>query len=187
MYRLICAYSDRKMLEAQDFSVCTVTGNRRDIEYLCQHVMLKAQSTTPQWVQHQCNIAGCSEGMVTIDGNEKLTRAMCAAPKEKVKCPVNHINLVQCCCRSPISGGKHQVASKYCAFHQYLVSSASHCLSLEEPLNLTVRIPLHPQGITLNTQNPMQLEDYQMLTPKSFSLGVASLVRSRSFLTELQV
>ena len=148
LYRLICTYSDLKILDAQDFSVCTV-GNRRDIERLCQCVMFKVQSTTLRWVQHQCNTAGCSEGMVTIDGNEKLTRAMCAAPKEKVKCPLNHINLVQCCSRSPISGGKHQVASKYCTFHQYLASSAS--FNSDEPLNLTVRIPLHPQGIRLNT------------------------------------
>jgi hypothetical protein len=97
--------------------------------------MFEVQSITPQWVQHQCNIAGCSEDMVTIDGNEKLTRAV---SKEKVKCPLNHINLVQCCSQSPISGGKHQVASKYCDFHQYLVSSASH--SLDEQLNLTVRL-----------------------------------------------
>ena len=87
---------------------------------------------------------------MTIDGNEKLTRAVCAAPKEKVKCPLNHINLVQCS-QSPISGGKYQVASKYCTFHQHLVKSASHYHSLEEPLHLTVSIPLHPQGITLNT------------------------------------
>ena len=41
--------------------------------------------TTP--MQH----AGCSEGMVTIDGSEKLTKVMCAALKEKVKCPQNHM------------------------------------------------------------------------------------------------
>ena len=117
----VCTYSNLKMLEMQDFSVCPV-GNRRDIEHLCQRVMLKVQSKAPQWVQHQCHIAGCSEGMVTIDGNEKLTRAMCAAPKEKMKCPQNHINLVQCCSRSPISGGRHQMASKYCTFHQSLAS-----------------------------------------------------------------
>ena len=59
--------------------------------------------------------------------------------------------LKQVCSRSPVSGGKHQVASKYCTFQQCLVKSASHCHSLEEPLNLTVSIPLHPQGIILNT------------------------------------
>ena len=123
LYRLICAYSDQKMLEAQDFSVCTVAGNRWDIEYLCQRIVLKAQSTTPLCVQHQW----CSEGMVTIDGNEKLTRAMCAAPKEKVKCPLNHINLVQCYSRSPISGGNikwHQNIAHFTSIwsHQHLIA-----------------------------------------------------------------
>ena len=136
-------YSNLKMLEMQDFSVCTV-GNRRDIEHLYQRVTLKVQSKAPQWVQHQCHAAGCSEGMVTIDGNEKLTRAMCASP-EKMKCPLNHINLVRY-----IGGGRHQMASKYCTFHWYLASSAQNS---EKPLSLTVRIPLHPQRIRLTTSD----------------------------------
>lgn len=68
---------------------------------------------------------------------------MCSAPKEKVKCPVNHINLVQCCTRSPTKGGQHQQASKYCEEHQHLDSPSSSSLSLK------VQIPLH--GLRLNT------------------------------------
>ena len=63
--------------------------------------------------------------MITIDGNEKLTRAMCAAPKEKVNCHMNHINLVQCCTWSPSTGGRHLTSSKYCSLHQHLDLSAS--------------------------------------------------------------
>ena len=107
------------MLESQDFSRSTA-GNRRDIGYLCQLIMLRIQSSPPRWVQHECSVPGCKEGMVTIDCNEKLTRGMCAAPKEKTKCPVNHINLVQCCSRSPVTGGRHQSSSKYCSIHQHL-------------------------------------------------------------------
>ena len=51
-------------------------GNRRAIKHLCQCAMLKFQALPPEWVLHQCSVAGCKEGMVTIDGNEKLTRAM---------------------------------------------------------------------------------------------------------------
>ena len=80
--------------------------------------------------------------MVSLDGNEKLTRAMCAAPKDKVKCPVNHINLVQCCTRSPVKGGQHQSSSKYCQTHKYLESDEDEVevLSVQVPLKMiTIR------------------------------------------------
>ena len=102
--------------------------------------MLSIQSSPPGWVQHVCNVPGCSEGMITIDGNEKLTRAMCAAPKEKTKCPVNQINLVQCCSSSPVTGGRPLEASKYCCAHQYL-AQASTSVS-DDHSSLRVQIPL---------------------------------------------
>ena len=40
------------------------------------------------------------------------------------------------------------MASKYCTFHQYLATSVSH--NSDEPLSLTVYIPLYPQGTRLN-------------------------------------
>ncbi len=58
--------------------------------------------------------------MVTVDGNEKLNRAMCAAPKSKIAIDHSKINMVQCCPRSPITGGQHQRASKYCVHHDHL-------------------------------------------------------------------
>ena len=78
--------------------------------------------------------------MVTIDGNEKLTRTMCAAPKSKVTCPVNHINLVQCCTRSPITGGKHLQSSKFCSDHSHLATVQD---SASTTMGLTVQIPQH--------------------------------------------
>ena len=99
--------------------------------------MLRIQSSPPRWVQHECNVSGCKEGMVSINGNEKLMRAMCAAPKEKTKCPVN---LAQCCSRSPVTGGRYQLSSKYCSIHQHL-SRASTSVS-DDQFTLLVQIPL---------------------------------------------
>ena len=142
------------MLESQDFSRSTA-GNRRDIEYLCQLIMLRIQSSPPRWVQHECSVPGCKEGMVTIDGNEKLTRGMCAAPKEKTKCPVNHINLVQCCSRSPVTGGRHQSSSKYCSIHQHL-SQASMGVS-DDQFTLRVQIPLRLLGIGSESSHTLSM------------------------------
>ena len=145
VYKLISSFADLNTLETQDFSLRTV-GNRRDIEHLCQCAMLKIQALPPRWVHHQCGVAGCKEGMITIDGNEKLTRAMCAAPKDKVKCPVNHINLVQCCTRSPITGGRHTSSSKFCSLHQHLDNDIS-----AEQSGLIVSIPLQLHGVFLTS------------------------------------
>ena len=109
--------------------------------------MLKLQALPPQWVLHQCSVVGCKEGMVTIDGNEKLTRAMCAAPKEKVKCPVNQINLVECCTRSPIIGGRRATSSKLCSLHQHLGDSSSE----SQNLIVSICIPLQLHGVSLTS------------------------------------
>ena len=77
------------ILEEVNFA-CYTPGNRRNIELLYQRAMMVISASPPRWVHHRCNVPGCNEGMVVIDGNEKLTRAMCAAPKSKVTCPVNH-------------------------------------------------------------------------------------------------
>ena len=116
MFKLIQHFGENATLHCQDFNVFT-GGNRRDIESLCKIAILQVTTQAPKWVHHQCDIPGCEEGMVMVDGNEKVKRAMCAAP---VKCDVNHINLVQCCINSPLTGGKHQQASRYCACHQDL-------------------------------------------------------------------
>ena len=41
-----------------------------------------------------------------VDGNEKVNRSMCAAPRSKVYLDQQKINMMQCCPRSPASGGK---------------------------------------------------------------------------------
>ena len=93
-FRLVYTFAELGMVSDQNFAVYNV-GNRRDIELLHQRAMLTISTLPPRWVQHSCKVAGCKEGMVTIDGNEKLTRTMCAAPKSKVTCAVNHVNLTQ--------------------------------------------------------------------------------------------
>ena len=130
LYHIVRIFSELGLLEHHDFASYTV-GNRRDMELFCQKAMLVISTSPPRWVQHSCSVPGCKEGMITIDGNEKLTRSMCSAPKSKMLCPINHVNIVQCCSRSPVTGGKHQQSSKFCQEHQHLDTESL----------LTVRIP----------------------------------------------
>ena len=138
LHRVVLTFAELGLLNNQNFAAYN-DGNRRDIEGLCERAMLTISTSPPRWVKHSCKVPGCKEGMVTIDGNEKLTRTMCAAPKSKVKCPLNHVNFTQCCSHSPVTGGRHQSSSRYCKDHQEMVVDASPCTSMTAPL--TVSIP----------------------------------------------
>ena len=88
---------------------------------------------------------GCREGLATIDGNEKIRWSMCAAPKSKVPIPHNSINIMQCCPSSPITGGRHQKPSKYCARHQHLEAEGNDGI---DDSSLVVRIPLPTESFS---------------------------------------
>ena len=54
------------------------------VEQLCQIMWEDICSSPKKWVRHSCKMPGCSEGYVTVDGNEYLKRSKCALPKQKV-------------------------------------------------------------------------------------------------------
>ena len=51
-----------------------------------------------------------------VDRNE-MNRTVRAAPRSKVRLLNQHICMTSLCCRSPLTGGKHVKASKFCALH----------------------------------------------------------------------
>ena len=84
---------------------------------LCR-VMWEDICVTDKWVTHTCKTPGCSEGCVTVDGNECLKRSKCALPTEKVKIRKDLPQVYKCCPYSPLPGGKSQKPSKFCKSHQ---------------------------------------------------------------------
>ena len=66
-----------------------------------------------------CEVPGCSEGYISVDGLEKVCRTMCATPKEKIHASKEG-NFIKCCTNTPTLGGKSQKASKYCWEHLHL-------------------------------------------------------------------
>ena len=141
LFELVDFFSKHRLLNAIDFNPNSLPGNRRDIEVICQKAIMHLSKTTPRWVHHSCDTKGCREGMVTIDGNEKIRRSMCAAPKQFVAIPHNGINVRQCCPRSPITGGKHQTASKYCEHYQHLTTGHDDSCSTSLMVHITLPIP----------------------------------------------
>ncbi len=139
-FQLVHFFEQHSQLEDMNFGSGSAPGNRRDIEHLCERACISMSKTTPKWISHVCDVKGCREGVVTINGNEKLNRGMCVAPKSKVAIDSSRINLMQCCPRSPITGGKHQTASKYCEHHDQLDSlPGSQDIALPYP---TVHTPM---------------------------------------------
>jgi len=69
MHRLVSTFAELGILQDQNFA-CYMQGTE-ETELFCQRAMLRFSTSPPKWVQHCCNVHGCKEGMVTIDGNEK--------------------------------------------------------------------------------------------------------------------
>jgi hypothetical protein len=84
---------------------------------MCEKMWEDISSSKNKWVQHSCKTPGCSEGYITVDGNEYLKRSKCALPMEKVKLRKDLPEIFKCCTNSPLTGGKHQIASKFCSQH----------------------------------------------------------------------
>ena len=71
-----------------------------------------------KWIHHTCEVPGCSEGYISVDGLEKVCRTMCAAPK--IHASKEEGNFIKCCTNTPALGGKSQKAFKYCWEHLHL-------------------------------------------------------------------
>ena len=94
------------------------SGKRLNTEDLCKVMWEDICVSTNEWVTHTCKTPGCTEGYVTVDGNEYLKRSKCALPMEKVKIRKDLPQVYKCCPNSPLPGGKNQKPSKFCASHQ---------------------------------------------------------------------
>lgn len=112
----ILYYKSQSCLKTKDLGTDPNRGNRRDMEDLCELVNLHRSLRSPQWVAHKCKMSGCSNGIAVVDGNEKINRPICAAPKSKLSLPDQHICMTSLCSRSPATGGKH-VKPKFCTYH----------------------------------------------------------------------
>ena len=118
LWRIICTYADFAQLQTSNlYTEYSTHGKRRDLESMCEDLWIQICSRQNKWVMHQCLVRGCAEGYGTVDGNEKLRRPICAAPKLKVRMRHDLPVIVQCCTNYPLLGGKYQLPSWYCAQH----------------------------------------------------------------------
>ncbi len=108
-----CTLSSRNAFRAQDLE--STFSHRIDLEGMCSRTWEHIVSTPNEWIYH-------SEGMQGRIPHHwwpgEMTRTICAAPRERVHLPPGFPNIIQCCHNSPVLGGKHAKASKYCSEHK---------------------------------------------------------------------
>ena len=110
MWVIVNYYHSKGTLSTTDIDCSrTEASHRLNTEDLCENMWEDICASKNKWIQHTCKTPGCSEGYVTVDGNEYLKRAKCALPVEKVKLRKDLPEVVKCCPNSPLTGGKNQV------------------------------------------------------------------------------
>ena len=115
---IILTYAELGKLQTVNLFVeYTPSGKRKNLESVCEELWEVITTQRNKWVMHKCGTKGCAEGYVTVDGNEKLRRPICAVPHSKSQIRKDLPKIVQCCTNFPILGGKNQAPNKYCEVH----------------------------------------------------------------------
>ena len=89
-----------------------------NLEELCKNVFNNVKSkVNDTWTSHVCEEPGCKERYVVMDGNCKLFRPLCAAPKTRIVGCNGEGNGYDVCIRNPTRGNQYGQARKYCSYH----------------------------------------------------------------------
>ena len=87
LWLIINFYNNKHVLQqtAIEYDYLRDSSRHLNIEDMCENVWRDICTSKNKWISHECKRPGCTEGYVTIDGNEYLKRSKCAAPIEKIK------------------------------------------------------------------------------------------------------
>lgn len=91
------------------------------LDRICAAAMSSAEKDIKSWAEHKCQNAGCQVRYVSIDGNEKLRRPLCAYPAVR-QTATNMPTVIERCPNTPVRGNQRTSASKYCEKH-----NDTHC------------------------------------------------------------
>lgn len=93
---------------------CRMTKRREfDSEFFCVNAYPVLRAKYKTWTKHKCQNKGCILRGFVIDGNEKLYRRICSAPKERVICSNKKFpNYYRMCINSPKFGAEGYSKSK---------------------------------------------------------------------------
>ena len=127
-------HSKGKLAETDMNCEYSCSGRHLNTEELCRVVWEGICASDNKWVTHTCNTPGCSEGYVTVDGNEYLKTSKCALPMEKVKIRKDLPQIYKCCLNSPLPGGS-QKPSEFCKSHLSLTAETAEEVTVPPEFN----------------------------------------------------
>ena len=91
-------HSKYKLVETDMKCEYSYSGRHLNSKELCRVVWEDICSPDNKWVTHTCKTPACSEGYVTVDGNEHLKRSKRALPMDRSTQRPFLTNLfIQCC------------------------------------------------------------------------------------------
>ena len=114
-----------------------VEGKRRSLEEICLESCKLICKLQNMWIHHRCEVPGCTEGYISVDGLQKVRRPMCVAPKEKLYVKKREGNFIKC--GSNTLTGKSQKASKFCWEHLHLEENDGEEVEKTENRNEVIR------------------------------------------------
>ena len=134
---------NRNILSTFDFNIGK--GSRMDrMHQILGEIKAMIISEKPPMLDHACDVPGCAEGYASVDGNEKVDRTICAAPKCKIQFSKNMAKVYNCCPNSPVFGNQYQPESRFCKDHQHLSDKSKKKTSKENN-----KSPNTPENILL--------------------------------------
>ena len=161
------------------------TSNRIDVDDLCDSAVVEVFSSENEWKHHVCKVKGCLEGFIMCDGNEKLCRRICAAPRETINLSRSMPKIVDKCGNSPVFGGQNQQASKYCRNHQELAANEPPAKKILLTINIpdqivSSRIVAMSTDLASNSDTTMHIACKKAANVKHFhekTAGIMAIVR----------
>ena len=117
LWSIVNKYHEYGVLEKVNIPCTYTDGRHRDIEGLCSECFTFLKAQPNKWIQHVCLYKGCQEGYVTVDGNCKLRRPICAAKGELEEIGPGLPKVFRCCPNTPILGNQSKKANTFCEEH----------------------------------------------------------------------
>ena len=117
LWSIVNKYHEYGVLEKVNIPCTYTDGRHRDIEGLCSECFKFLKAQPNKWIQHVCLHKGCQEGYVTVDGNCKLRRPICAAKGELEEIGPGLPKVFRCCPNTPILGNQSKKANTFCEEH----------------------------------------------------------------------
>jgi hypothetical protein len=180
LWSIVNIYQQYNVLEQKNIPCTYTAGRHRDFEDLCGECLEFVKLQPNKWVKHVCRQKGCQEGYITVDGNCKLRRPICASKAELTEVGPGLPKVMRCCRNTPVLGNQSKTANKFCTEHQHLNSAdTGHAVGeVELDIGHSVgEVELMDSGNTESIQEIGCKKDSNILKYYKTTAGILALIK----------